>query len=150
MIASKARFRAAKKLQSIVGYRIPEKVFSGPFLEVMVSAVDYDNLDYGLREQMMHIFKDFLDCRCRDSPMCGCPERKFTRAILELRMEGLDHRGIAHVLLDEYGIELYPMDIMSFLEESVHVLEAVRDVAEIEGGKEMVERTKDALRGLEG
>ena len=150
MIAAKARFRAAKKLQSIIGYRIPEKVFSGPFLEVMVSNIDYDNLDRGLREQLMNIFKDFLDCRCRDSPMCGCPERKFTRTILELRMEGLDHRGISQVLLDEYGIELYPMDIMSFLEESVHVLEAVCDVAEIEGSEEIVEKTKDALKGLEG
>lgn len=133
MIASKAKFRAAKKLQKVVGFRVPEYVFRGPFLEAVCACVDYRRFDPRLREQLVNIFRDFLDCRCRQNPLCGCPERKFVRMIVDLRVSGLDHRQISEVFLDEYGIDLSPADILSFLESSVHVLESVKDVSAIEG-----------------
>ena len=149
MIADRARFRHAKKLERLAGYRLPELAFSGNMLETLCSRLNYDALDYHVREQILAFFNDFLRCDCRDSPLCGCPEKKFAKRVLELRENGLDHRQISAALLDEYGIELFPMDVLSFLEESVHVLEAISDVARLQGKDELAKRTDEHIRLIE-
>jgi len=149
VIADRARFRHAKKIERLAGYRLPELAFSGTMLETLSSRIDYDSLDYAVREQILAFFDEFLRCNCRDSPLCGCPEKKFATKVLELRMNGLDHRQIASYLLDEYGIELFPADILSFLEESVHVLEAMTDVARLQGRDVLAKKTGDTIRLIE-
>lgn len=149
MIADRARFRHAKKLERLAGYRLPEMAFSGNMLETLCSRIDYDSLDFAVREQILAFFNDFLRCDCRDSPLCGCPEKKFARSIIELRERGLDHRQIAAYLLDEYGVELFPADILSFLEESVHVLEAISDVSRLQGRDELTKKTDETIRLIE-
>jgi superfamily II helicase len=149
LIADRARFRHAKKLERLAGYRLPELAFSGAMLETLCSKINYDVLDFYVREQILSFFNDFLRCECRDSPLCGCPEKKFAKKVIELRENGLDHRQIAAALLDEYGIELFPMDILSFLEESVHVLEAISDVSRLEGKGELAKKTDEHIRLIE-
>ena len=149
MIADRARFRNAKKLERLAGYRLPELAFSGNMLETLCSHLNYDALDYGVREQILAFFNDFLRCSCRDSPLCGCPEKKFAIKVLELRENGLDHRQIATYLLDEYGIEVFPADILSFLEDSVHVLEAMSDVARLQGRDVLADKTAEHIRLIE-
>ncbi len=150
MIAAKAKFRNAKKLQRIAGYRVPESAFNGAFMDILVSSLDYDSLDRILRSQIILFYKDFLECKCKESPHCGCPERKFALKILELRSLGLDHRQISGILMDDYGVEIYPTDILSFLEDSVHTLETIRDVARIEGKENLLQKTNDAICEIEG
>jgi len=149
LIADRARFRHAKKLERLAGYHLPELAFSGNMLETLCSRLNYDALDYHVREQILAFFNDFLRCNCRDSPLCGCPEKKFAKRVLELRENGLDHRQISAVLLDEYGIELFPMDILSFLEESVHVLEAISDVSRLQGKSELAKKTDEHIHLIE-
>lgn len=149
MIADRARFRHAKKLERLAGYRLPELAFSGNMLETLCSRLNYDALDFAVREQILAFFNDFLRCECRESPLCGCPEKKFARKVIELRENGLDHRQIAAFLLDEYGIEVFPADILSFLEESVHVLEAISDVARLKGRDGLAKKTDDTIRLIE-
>ena len=149
MIADRARFRHAKKLERLAGYRLPELAFSGNMLETLSSRLNYDALDVGVREQILAFFNDFLRCDCRDAPLCGCPEKKFARKVIELRENGLDHRQIAAFLLDEYGIELFPADILSFLEETVHVLEAISDVARLQGRDGLAKKTGDHIHLIE-
>ena len=132
MIAGRARFRHARRIERAVGYRIPDLAFHGATLDAITSRLDMDRLDNVLRDQILAFFNSFLKCSCRDSPHCGCPEKKFAREIIELRESGLDHRQISVFLQDEYGIDIYPADVLSFLEDSVHVLEAVRDIASLE------------------
>jgi superfamily II helicase len=149
LIADRARFRHAKKIERLAGYRLPELAFSGNMLETLCSRINYDVLDYHVREQILAFFNDFLRCECRDSPLCGCPEKKFAKKVLELRENGLDHRQISAALLDEYGIELFPMDVLSFLEESVHVLEAISDVSRLQGKSELAKKTDEHIRQIE-
>jgi len=59
-------------------------------------------------------------------PLCGCPERKFTRLIIDFGKTGSIHRQISGYLLNEFGIDIYPADLLSFLEDAVHVFEAIR------------------------
>jgi len=143
VIAQRARFRHARKIERAVGYRIPDLAFHGATLDALSSRLNPDRLDHVLRDQVLAFFNAFLRCGCRDSPQCGCPEKKFAREIIELRENGLDHRQIAGFLQDEYGIDLYPADVLSFLEESVHVLEAIRDIATLKGKTSL----KDAAIG---
>ena len=150
MIAAKARFKYAKKLQKIAGYRVPDFAFNGAFMDILVSSLDYDSLDRTMRSQIIQFYKDFLECGCKESPQCGCPERKCALKILELRRLGLDHRQISEILVGDYGVEIYPADILSFLEDSVHTLEAIRDVARIEGKEKLLQKTIDAIREIEG
>jgi superfamily II helicase len=137
VIAGRARFRHARKIERAVGYRIPDLAFHGATLDALSSRINPERLDNVLREQVLSFFNSFLKCDCRDSPQCGCPEKKFAREIIEFRENGLDHRQISFYLQEEYGIDIYPADILSFLEESVHVLEAIRDIAALKNKPEL-------------
>jgi superfamily II helicase len=118
-------------------------------LNTLCSGINFDVFDFAIREQLLAFFNDFLRCNCRDSPLCGCPERKFAEKILELRENGLDHRQIAAFLLSEYGIEIFPADILSFLEDTVHVLEALSDISRLKGRSELAARTDEHIRMIE-
>ena len=133
MIASRARFAGIRRLERATGLRLPEQVFHGSFLEAISSGLNLRSLEVSLREQIQNILHDFVSCGCRDAPGCGCPERLFAARIIGLRESGLDHRQISEQLLEEYGISMYPADILSFLEDSVHLLEALEDVARLRG-----------------
>lgn len=148
MIADRARFRYIKKLQRAAGYRLPEGAFHPANLEAISGSMNIDGLDPGTREQVLRFFKDFLECDCKDAPLCGCPERKFVICILELREMGLNHKEISRHLIDEYGIELFPADILSFLEDSVHLLEAVRGVADLAKEDELAKKTDAHIKEI--
>jgi len=149
LIADRARFRIAKRIERLAGYRLPDRAFNGTMLEALSSGINFDAFDFAVREQLLAFFNDFLRCTCRDSPLCSCPEKKFAQKVLELRENGLDHRQISAFLLEEYGIEIFPADILSFLEDSVHVLEAISDISRLKGRQELAKKTDDHIRLIE-
>ncbi|MCX6697468.1 MAG: DUF5814 domain-containing protein, partial [Methanoregula sp.] len=145
MIADRARFRHAKKIERLAGYRVPQLAFHPSMLETITTRFNFDALDYAVREQLLHFFNEFLRCKCKNSPLCGCPEKKFAKMVIELRENGLDHRDIAVHLQDEFGIEIFPADVLSFLEEAVHVLEAISDVSLLQGQVELAKKTDEHI-----
>jgi superfamily II helicase len=149
LIADRARFRHAKKIERLAGYRVPDHAFYPVMLETITTRFNFDALDFAIHEQLLSFFNDFLRCKCKNSPLCGCPEKKFAIKVLELRENGLDHRQIAAYLSDEYGIEIFPADVLSFLEESVHVLEAIADVAHLQKQDTLAQKTVDHIRLIE-
>ena len=149
MIADRARFRIAKRIERLAGYRLPDRAFNGTMLETLSSGINYDSFDFAVREQILAFFNDFLRCNCKNSPLCGCPEKKFAQKVLELRENGFDHRQISAFLQEEYGIEIFPADILSFLEDSVHVLEAISDIARLKGRQELTRKTDEHIRMIE-
>jgi superfamily II helicase len=148
VIASRARLRYHRQIGRLVGYRLPEGAFHGAVIETLFS-IPYDAFDRSTREQIIAFLKAFVQCSCRDQPLCGCPERKFAIEVIELRESGLDHRQISEYLLEEYGIEIYAADLLSYLEESVHLLEAIRDVAEQTGVHQIRMKTEDHIVAIE-
>lgn len=132
----------------IIGYRLPEGAFHGAVLEALLS-IPYDPFDRPTREQILTFIRTFVQCKCLNNPFCGCPERKFAKEIIELRESGLDHRDISDFLRDEYGIEIYAADILSYLEESVHLLEAIRDVALQTGVGNLKDLTEAHISAIE-
>jgi superfamily II helicase len=150
VIAGRARFSGIRKLERATGLRLPDQAFHGAFLEALSSGVNLRSLDGTLREQVKNFLHDFVSCGCRDAPGCGCPERRFAARVIELRESGLDHRQIATHLLEEYGISLYPADILSFLEDSVHLLEALGDVARLAGEGDLAGRCEEHRKQIIG
>lgn len=148
MIAARARLRYHRQLGRLVGYRLPEGAFHGAVIEALFS-IPYDAFDRSTRDQIIAFLKAFVQCKCRDQPLCGCPERKFAVEIIELRESGLDHRQMSEYLLDEYGIEIYAADILSYLEDSVHLLEAIRDVAQQVGIRQIMIKTEENIEAIE-
>ena len=142
MITDRAKFVYIKKLQCIVGYKLPDGAFNPINLELINRNLKFDRLDMGTRDQLLRFWNDFLKCDCKESPLCGCPERKFVINLLELRELGLTHKEIHEHLVDEYGIYMYPADILNFLEESVHILETIQKVSELTGNKKMLNSSK--------
>ena len=149
MIADKARFRASRRLERLAGFRLPDKAFHGLVLDTLSSRLDFDRLDPTTRAQLLEFIADFLRCGCKKAPHCGCPERFFAALVVELREQGLDHRQISVHLADAYGIEIYPADILSFLEDSVHMLEAISDVAALRERKDLSARAHEHIAALE-
>jgi superfamily II helicase len=145
VIAEKARFRSSRKLERLVGYRLPVSAFHGTTLEAISGKLNFDFLDPTVRAQLLSFFDEFLRCTCKESPLCDCPARKFASLIIDLRERGLDHRQISSYMLEEFGIEIYPADILSYLEDSVHVLEAVRDVATLENREQLKTRANEHI-----
>jgi len=148
VIASKARIRGIKKIEKALGYHIPDAVFHGAFLEAVTSRLNIECLDGPLRVQLLEFFREFLMCDCKDNPQCGCPEKRFALRIIELREEGLDHYQISNFLSEEYGIDMYPADILSFLEYTVHMLEAIQDIASLQGKKSLLDATKMHIKKI--
>lgn len=149
MIAGRARFRAARKIEHVVGYRLPLSAFHAVTLEAVNSGLDLNRLDPVVSNQILAFIETFLICRCGSRPLCGCPEREFAMYIVGLRENGLDHRQISAYLLDEFGLEVYPADILSYLEDTVHVLEAVRDIAGLQGDAGLAKSAGDHILLIE-
>ncbi len=119
--------------------------FHGTTLEAISDRLNFDYLDQAVRDQLLSFFDDFLTCDCKESPLCDCPAKKFAILIIELRERGLEHRQISSYLLDEYGLDMYPTDLLSFLEDSVHVLEAVRDIAGLDKRIELAQKANEHI-----
>ena len=149
MISERARFRHARKLERVAGFRIPDLAFHGATLDAICTRLDYSQLDPTLKDQVLAFFNAFLRCKCRETPHCGCPEKKFAQEIIALRETGLDHRQISAYLLDEYGISIYPADLLSFMEDSVHVLEAIRDIAALQNRTVLLANAEEHISLIE-
>ena len=63
MISQKARFRHARKLERLAGYRIPDQAFHGATLDAISTRLDYDRLDHTLHDQMLSFIHSFLRCK---------------------------------------------------------------------------------------
>ncbi|MHC1588351.1 MAG: DUF5814 domain-containing protein, partial [Methermicoccaceae archaeon] len=80
-------------------------------------------------DRLMRFAREFLSCRCKNSPFCGCPQRLFSKRVLELRAEGLDPSEINDALREEYGVYVYGGDLYTYLTQVVRMLESYEQLA---------------------
>ena len=127
---------------------IPDRVFShmleGVLNREMLARLDSD------ADRLVRFAREFLSCGCKKSPFCGCPERLFSKRLLELRVEGLDPAEINDVLREEYGVYVYGGDIYTYLTQVVRMLESYEQLAEIVGMHEIAEAALSARKSIEG
>jgi len=149
-ITDKIYVKNHRQLSSQLETRIPKGAFSGATLDLLFQGEGIEKLDDATQERVLAFAEDFMDCDCRANPYCGCPEEKFLVYLLELREEGHSPEAIVDVMTDDYLVYAYPGDVLSFLDQAVRTLEAVEDLAAVEGDADARRRAAAAIRELSG
>jgi helicase len=72
----------------------------------------------------------FVDCSCEGSPFCGCPERNFSKWVIEQRVAGLDPGEIVE-RMSEFGVHAYSGDVLNYLDQVVRLMESIAKMATI-------------------
>jgi helicase len=142
-------FRYASQLSDALGTDIPTRVF-GAGLDIVFSADGFSKLKENLRRTMLDFAREFMSCTCKDSPYCGCAERKFSGRIVELCAKGHSPDGVIHELEKQYGVYAYTGDVLNYLDQAARNLEAVELIAGIFGKKEISDKARDLREKMEG
>ncbi len=99
---------------------------------------------------MLDFAREFMTCTCKDSPYCGCAERKFSARVIELCAGGLSPEGIIAEIAKQYGVFAYAGDVLGYLDGAARALEAVELIAGSYGKKELGERARGLRERMEG
>jgi superfamily II helicase len=147
-ITDKIYIKNHQQLVSQMETSFPKGAFKGATMDILYQGEGLAELDDATRDRILEFAEDFLDCDCEANPHCGCPERKFTRYLLELREQGLGPDAIVDVMGDDYMLYAYPGDVLSFLDQSVRTLEAAETLADVDGQREAGERIRAVRENL--
>ena len=149
-ITDKIYVKNHRQLSSQIETNIPKGAFKGATLDLLFQGENLAKLDDVTQEKVLDFAEDFLDCDCDDNPYCGHPERKFIRYLLELRAEGHGPEAIVDIMSDEYMVYAYEGDVLSFLDDGVRTLEAVEELARVDGHDETADEAKELKDALAG
>ncbi len=141
-------FRYASQLSDALGTDIPTRVF-GAGLDIVFSADGFSKLKENMRRNMLDFALEFMTCTCKDSPYCGCAERKFSAKMIELRAGELSPDEIIAELTKQYGVYAYAGDMLGYLDRAARALEAVELIAGIYGKKEISQNARDLRERME-
>lgn len=128
-VFDQAFFAGSDRIAASLNVRLPSRVFQGGAMEIALSGDSLARLDSATMQKMVRFAEDFLACKCKGSPHCGCPERKFSELLLEMRCGGLSGREMIDKLTNKYGIFAYSGDIINYLESAARNLEAIYEMA---------------------
>ncbi|MCX9085313.1 MAG: DUF5814 domain-containing protein [Candidatus Methanoperedens sp.] len=142
-------FRYASQLSDALGTDIPTRVF-GAGLDIVFSADGFSKLKENLRRVMFNFLREFMSCTCTDSPYCGCPERKFSKRVIELCAQGKMPDGVISELEKQYGVYAYAGDVLNYLDQAARNLEAVELIAGIFGKKDIAKKARELRENMEG
>jgi superfamily II helicase len=147
-VTDKIYLKNHRQIVSQLETSIPKSAFAGATMDVLYSGDGLSKLDDATRERLLDFATDFLDCETEDELYTGYPERAFVRYLLSLREQGLGPDAIVDVMGDDYMLYAYPGDILSFLDDSVRTLEAIEDLAHVDGNEEAAGTAAERIRRL--
>jgi len=145
-----ASFKYAPQISVALKVNLPSRVFQGGSIDILFEGENISNLDIKLQDQLFDFAAEFLTCTCKDSPYCGCPERRFSAKIITLRTEGHDPAAIVKRLEDMYGITAYTGDVFGYLDNVVRNLDAVGRIADAYSKKEIAKSARNLRKRVEG
>ncbi len=142
-------FRNAERLSRILGVNVPSRTFSPASLDIVFSGDSVAKMDKNLQAQFTDFAREFLDCTCGDAPFCGCPERKFSKKIVEYRLEGKDPRGISRAIAADFDLSSFDGDILGYLDRLTRNLDAINEIARILNKLEAARDAKALSQNIE-
>ncbi len=146
-VTDKIYVKNHRQIASQLDTRFPKSAFSGATLDILFTG-DLSELNDATRDSVLEFAEDFLDCDCDSNPYCGHPEEKFVEYLLDLRAQGLDPESMVDVMTDDYMVYAYPGDLYSFLDDAIRTLEAVEELADVDGRHEQADRASRKKREL--
>jgi len=144
-----AYFRNADRLSRILGVQVPSRAFSPASLDIVFSGESIAKMDRSLQAQFTDFAREFLDCVCEDAPFCGCPERKFSKKIVEYRLQGKDPRGISRAIAADYDLSAFDGDVLGYLDRLTRNLDAIGEIARISGKHDAAKEAKALAQKIE-
>ncbi len=142
-------FRYASQLSDALGTDLPTRVF-GAGLDIVFSADGMSKLKENVKRTMLDFAREFMACRCKDSPYCGCAQKKFSARVIELCADGLSPEKIIAELTNQYGVYAYGGDVLNYLDQAARALEAVELISGIYGKNELRSKARDLREKMEG
>ena len=121
-----------QRLTRALGVHISPNVFSGGNLEMFFSGNgdELTYLDQKTLDPIIAFSVAFVGCDCEGSPFCGCPERNFSKWIIDQRVKGLDPAEIVKKM-SAFGIHAYSGDVLNYLDQVVRLMESIEAMAAI-------------------
>lgn len=121
--------RVNRRLNKILKTNISSRLFADSSMDILSSADVISKLEPNLRDPIINMQIDFLSCRCKDRPFCGCFQTEFSRKVLQKRLSKKDPVDISKKFLRDYQVHVYPGDIFSWLDSVIRMLEAIRRIS---------------------
>jgi len=140
-----------QRYATAVGVNVSSNVFSGANLDMFFSGAgdELTHLDQKEFESIVSFSIEFVNCDCKDSPFCGCPERSFSRWLIEMRKDGLEPREIIEQM-SLYGVHAYSGDLLGYLDQIVRILESIEAISEIFDKKALALEASKLRSQIEG
>jgi helicase len=145
-----AYFKFAPQVSSALRINMPSRVFQGAALDIVFEAENLSGLNETIQEQLYSFAADFLTCKCKESPFCGCAEKKFGERIIRWRTEGAEPEEIVRRLDKGYGISTYPGDLYGFLDNVIRCLDAIEMTAYAFSRKKTASEARRLKKQVEG
>ena len=142
-------FKNAARISAALKMHIPSRVFQGAAYDIVFSGDGVSALDGDIREQIIAFITDFMVCKHKDAPHCGCAELAFSKRLVEMRCEGMDPGGIVREIGD-YGIYAYGGDVLEYLDHVARNLEAIEMIARVFGNEAVGQDAKRVRKAVEG
>jgi len=141
--------KQAERISTVLKMRISQRAFHGSYLDLL-SSPELRSLERSIQKECLSFAKDFMRCKCMDSPYCGCPQKKSSLRILELRAEGKSPGEIIDEFSDRYGMYAYQGDLINYLDQMVRYLEAIEAIARVLGKADVAKEAGEMKKGIEG
>lgn len=149
-ITDKVYLADHRSLTAQLGRSVPRSAFAGATLDILWDGEHLERMDAAARDRVVAFAADFMACDCRANPHCGHPEAAFIGYLLDLRAAGGDPEAMVETMRTDYGVEAYPGDVLSFLDDAIRTLEAVEQLAEATGEPAAARRARERREQLTG
>ncbi len=143
-------FKYAIQISTALKVNMPSRVFQGSALDIVLEGENISRLDVQIQDQLFNFASDFLTCKCKESPYCGCAEHFFSRKVIKLRTEGMEPAQIVGYLENRYGITAYPGDVLGYLDDALRDLDAVEMIANAQSKHRIAKNAYKLKRKIEG
>ncbi|MGZ5521213.1 MAG: DUF5814 domain-containing protein, partial [Halobacteriota archaeon] len=140
-----------QRMAQALGVNMSPNVFSGGNLEMFFSGSgdELTHLDQKALESVIAFSIAFVDCDCEDSPFCGCPERSFSKWMIEQRLSGHDPADIVEQM-SAFGVHAYSGDVLNYLDQAVRLMESIEAMATILRKNDVARQALQIKLQLEG
>jgi putative ATP-dependent RNA helicase len=140
-----------QRYATAIGVNMSSNVFSGANLDMLFSGAgdELTYLDQKELESIVSFSIEFVNCDCKDSPFCGCPEKSFSRWLIEMRIDGLEPREIVE-RMSTYGVHAYSGDLLGYLDQIARILESIELIAQIFNKKALALESSKLRSQIEG
>jgi helicase len=124
-------------LEKTYHMRFSTRLINSPVLDVMSASLKGKE-STELNKWCLTIFsrwvQNFFICQCQENPFCTHGQEQIGRYLVTERLNGKNISQIS-TKLSSFELQVYPGDVLSFLNSIIHELEGIQRIAEVLYGK---------------